>query len=111
MEAEAQAAQPQRRPAAEAALRAAQAEHTMQLQERFEFLSFCIVNAPLTLALEQLEVIWDCCVVRGCCAEEADLAFSWIEQARLSHRRAMSGVEWRSWSCASTLTALVIRQR
>jgi ubiquitin carboxyl-terminal hydrolase 9/24 len=60
-----------------------------QLQERLDFLNFCIINAPLTLSLAQLDVLWDCCVVSPCCTAEEDQVFRWLEQARMNSAYAL----------------------
>ena len=49
--------------------------HMTQLQERLDFLHFCMIEAPLTLSLEQLDVLWECCVVSPCCPAEEDQLF------------------------------------
>jgi ubiquitin C-terminal hydrolase len=67
---------------AEAALRAARAEHKEQLEHRIDFLNLCVVNTMLCLTQAQLDVLWNRCVVHGVDAGERDLIFRWVEQAR-----------------------------
>ena len=69
---------------ASAELRAQVTRHMTQLQERLDFLQFCMTEAPLTLSLAQLDVLWECCVVSPCCPAEEDQLFSWLEQVRMN---------------------------
>ena len=69
---------------ASAELRAQVTRHMTQLQERLDFLHFCMTEAPLTLSLAQLDVLWECCVVSPCCPAEEDQLFSWLEQVRMN---------------------------
>jgi len=66
-----------------AALLAARAEHMDQLEQRVEFLNFCMVQGPqIALTQAQLDVLWNRCVVCGSCVGERDLIFRWVEQVR-----------------------------
>lgn len=74
---------------ADATIRAARAEHMEQLGHRINFLNFCVVSAALTLTQEQLDVLWDRCVVHSITAGERDLIFRWVEQVRTNSNSAL----------------------
>lgn len=74
---------------AEGALRVAEEEHLHQLQERIKFLNFCIISAPLTLTQQQLDSLWERCIMHALCPHECDLLLRWIEQARTNSSHAL----------------------
>ena len=67
--------------AAAAALAAARYEHTTQIENRLDFLSFC-TNA-LELTKEQVDVLWNCCIESACVPAEAEIGFQWLENCRV----------------------------
>ena len=83
------------RRAAEAAAAATEREHLDELQERLDFLTFCLVNAPLSLTNEHVDALWATCVDNPCCASQRDLAFRWLEHIRVHSTAALDAAATR----------------
>jgi hypothetical protein len=58
--------------------------HLQHMKERLEFLDFVLGNSKITLTCEQLDVLWDCTIVKALTPEERDIGFQWFENANTS---------------------------